>query len=567
MSGTNPFRRRADQGSSKPGATVTTPTSTDKAEPRIFPIDTDVQQPPRSKTGKTVRIISPHSASSEDNDALAQAFPTPSHTIMSPPPPGTMSSESSDDESSEDPFSAASDVTASSAEDTSTRENTLRNIESTQPSVPGSSVMPANPFKKTLANLSSQSNPASTDSPKENPQSGLGSRDSRPHYDVNDFKKLLLTGEKSASASNLSAAPPVTFQSQHNIGDNSSNTDASSTSQQSIFESASAPFQESPGTSKEGSPMDDDRQHLVGSPPTSQRPKPSTPRHRHGKLVKANAPQTVSFEDPSLSFSGSIAISKPPEIPVDIDKALPSLPESSNQSAHSYVEGRESPQSSTPSQVPSSPVVQKRNPPTPPIARRHSQLKQKPLPISERSAPISEEATVEPVELSQSPPNVSSKAPPPPPPRRSGGLVRAPSSSSVSTGASIPSMQSQPSGDVPSQPMKSRPPAPPNYSPSISAVKRSQTQPTLAGSAVTVPPPPPRRRGSSQSSYTPSRLSGEYRTGATERLRSDSGASSISQLQMTPMTATPSSTESKDIMADLSALQREVDELRGKFRD
>jgi len=36
---------------------------------------------------------------------------------------------------------------------------------------------------------------------------------------------------------------------------------------------------------------------------------------------------------------------------------------------------------------------------------------------------------------------------------------------------------------------------------------------------------------------------------------------------MTSMTPTPSSVESKDVMADLTALQREVDELRGKFRD
>lgn len=75
------------------------------------------------------------------------------------------------------------------------------------------------------------------------------------------------------------------------------------------------------------------------------------------------------------------------------------------------------------------------------------------------------------------------------------------------------------------------------------------------------PPPPPRRRGSSQSSYTPSRLSGHY----SERLRSDSGASSISHLAMTPLGS--SGAEKKDVMADLSALQRDVDELRGKLKD
>ena len=78
------------------------------------------------------------------------------------------------------------------------------------------------------------------------------------------------------------------------------------------------------------------------------------------------------------------------------------------------------------------------------------------------------------------------------------------------------------------------------------------------------PPPPPRRRGSSQSSHTLSRLNGDYRISVGQRPRGDSGASSISQLQMTPI---ESSAEKKDVLADLSALQREVDELRGKMRD
>ena len=53
-----------------------------------------------------------------------------------------------------------------------------------------------------------------------------------------------------------------------------------------------------------------------------------------------------------------------------------------------------------------------------------------------------------------------------------------------------------------------------------------------------------------------------------ERLRSDSGASSISQLAMTnnESSADQKVGTHKDVLADLTALQREVDELRGKIR-
>ena len=52
-----------------------------------------------------------------------------------------------------------------------------------------------------------------------------------------------------------------------------------------------------------------------------------------------------------------------------------------------------------------------------------------------------------------------------------------------------------------------------------------------------------------------------------ERLRSDSGASSISQLPMTNLESnSEQKMEPKDVIADLAALQREVDELRGKIR-
>lgn len=512
---------------------------------------------------------------------MPEGFFTPSRAIVSPPPASVVSSESSDDEAAEDPFSAGSDGTTGSTEDESTRQNTLSNSAQPREASQPPSGMPLNPFKKTLASLTPTGEQSPQSHNSERRSQGAEPTIDRPLYDVDDFKRLLLTGEKN-SAPNAARPPPVSFQSHHSAADSSSNTDASSISRQSLFEPSSGPLQESPGTSQEGSPTDDERQQLVGGQlPSSQRIKPSTPRPRHGKLVKVNGPQTVSFEDPSLSFSSSgmdatlpVSRSMPtsPGTPVYTEKPLPPLPsdtalnsgppaEASN--AAIFVPKQET--NSDSAIMPQRHITQNRDPPAPPLSRRHSQLKAKPIPGSERSPLISEEDSAG---SARSPPSTAWKPPPPPPPRRAGAPVRVNSSSSISTNAYVPPTQSQSSpNEISPTPLKSRPPVPPNSSPSISSVKRQSTQPS-SGSPAIAPPPPPRRRGSSQSSnFTPSRLSGDYRTAVTERLRSDSGASSISHLQMTPPTTTPGSGESKDVMADITALQREVDELRGKFRD
>ena len=454
-------------------------------------------------------------------------------------------------------------------EDESTRQNTLSNSGDSTPKVEGQRAVPANPFAKTLARLNMETQPSLTSPELEQRPSEAESKVSRPHYDVDDFKRLLLKGETNTPGPTAAMPPPVSFQGQHGIGDSSSNTDTSSISRQSIFEPLSHPLQESPRTSHESSPADEERQQLAGSPPISLgKTKPAVPRPRHGKLVKPNTPQTVSFEDPALSFSDTVILpasptqklpgtpnngSKPlPALPVTIQTSVAAKPNPGIPKRHSY---------SASSELQGSPNPQKRNPPAPPLSRRHS-LRPKPFVTSERSTPISEEGSSDSFPISQSPPNTISKVPPPPPPRRA-GQVRGESPSSISTTASAFAIQPQPRDDD-SSTNSARPPTPPNRSPSLSAVKRQSTQP-FTGSPSMAPPPPPRRRGSSASSYSYniSRLSGNYSTIATERMRSDSNASSISQLPMS--SPTPSSPESRDVLADLSALQREVDELRGKF--
>ena len=504
---------------------------------------------------------------------MPQRLFSPSPTFPSSPT-DLLSSPSVEDDSPEDPFSADSAGAGSKVVDNDTLQNTLKNSGNLQSNTGLVGAMPGNPFKKTLASLGTESAPGPLSQGSQGRSMEAESKTTRMHYDVEDFKKLLLSGEKSGSGVNTAVPPPVSFQSRAHVGDSSSNTDTSSISRQSIFESVSGPVQESPRTSHESELSDDERQRLVRSITiASEKVKPVTPRHRHGKLVKSNAPQTVCFEDPTLSFFDAAMSAMAPidrsmqGIPSSVDKPLPRLPslpntqrfkQDPNEPTDSHIRGSclesEQPQSSN--------SAQKRNPPAPPFSRRHSQLRAKNTAShTERSTPITEEAAADPISISQSPPTASSKPPPPPPPRRA-GLVRCTSSSSVPKGApSTPMSDQSNTADVNTRSAKPRPPIPPTRSPSVSSVKRPNQTQSIPGSPSMAPLPPVRRRGSSQSSYTPSRLSGYY----TERGRSDSSASSISHLVMTP--GAPSGAENKDVMADLSALQREVDELRGKFKD
>ena len=516
----------------------------------LYLIAVDIPRPTKSKAGKTVRIISPHSASSDFEDEASINPPIPSEPFPTSPSLTRVTSHSSGDQQNyRDLSGPASDGgSAIGAQGSAYQEKPATTTSHSNFSSP--SGVPANPFSKTLATLEKG---VVTKVPQQHEN---GSKSSKAPYDVDDFKRLLLTGEKPSSVSTIDIAPAVTFQTQPIIGDSSSNTDASSASRQSLFESISGPLHESPRTSQETSISDDERQRLVGvSQPKPEKLKPSTPRHRHGKLVKANAPQTVSFEDPALSFDTTgytDKVSRDQSIPLtlgspgDNQEPLPNSPGSDPTNS----EGIE------PADINASPSLQKKNPPALP-SRRHGQMRSKTfIADSGRSSPISEEVYANPTTLASSLPTNSSK-PTPPAPRRSGAL-RQGSSSSIPTAASLASS----SGSLVSS-IKAPPPTPPTRSPSLNATKRLPQASFQASSPTMPPPPPPRRRGSSQSSYTPSRLSGDYRAMMGQRPRGDSGASSISQLQITPA---ESATEKTDVLADLTTLQREVDELRGKMR-
>jgi hypothetical protein len=414
----------------------------------------------------------------------------------------------------------------------------------------------------------------------------------RTSLDVDAFKRLILTGSATGSAA-ASSDPNLTspqFPQASPAADCGNSTDTSSISRQSIFEPALDAQLDTPRTSHEISTSDEEHQRLVqdGPLPNPGRKKPPPPRTRHGKLIKDNnnLPSSSSLHLPSVVPTDvEVTWVKPL---TDLNKPLPpppqaNTPESEIEDYEDAIDLEAVAESSKVLQAHLS-VTQRKTPPTPPVTRRRSQRSKLSQDGSMEEPPIRNEATLGGPLLdgvTAMPPS-GGKAPPPPPLRRT---LSVRSSSNVPVVSAIP--PTPPATTSPTDPLSppkshsSAPPLPPTRSPSVSSAKRPRRS-TMLGGAITSsplltstamspppPPPPPRQRGSSRSSLdnplssiTPGRTSGEFWPSGGENTKRESGAS----LGPTP-SAVGGSEEfgAKDILADLSALQREVDELRGRY--
>ncbi|KAG8529342.1 uncharacterized protein KY384_005978 [Bacidia gigantensis] len=545
MSGTNPFRRKdsTKQLSTERNAN---PTNSAVIRPATYvpSIDTNVPKTPKSKIGKTVRIISPHSATPDPEHESPVTNAPPLRSLS--PAPELISREHALDDDVDDPFRSGLDQEAINSGPEESLPDSVLHVKNNTENYSRSS---SNPFKKTIPTVGQVGVNAPTQLQATNAQ--------KPQYGVEEFKTLLLTGEKTLPPNNSTAAPAVSFPNQLLGADTSSNTDTSSISRVSLFDATLKQQSESPRTSQEISPSDDES-HIsaAASPMKAAGAKPSAPRHRHGKLVKASAPETVPFEDSAFS---------PTDIDLSSAYSQDQLMLDTSRSRHNALGSVVvSAESDTTSQGPSQkeagqaqrdPLSHKKSPPAPPPSRRHGQPRPSSfVPEAARSLPITEESRSEAEEESQSP--VSNLGKPRPPPPRRARSVRHDSSSSIPTTGSFTPLSDQ------STPTRAPLQTPPTRSPSIAATQKPAHPSPQSSSPSMPPPPPPRRRGSSLSNYTPSRLSGDYRNLLSQRPRGDSGSSSISQLQMPPPEST---SDKKDVLADLSALQREVDELRGKI--
>jgi hypothetical protein len=475
-----------------------------------------------------------------------------------PPPPVTVTPEDV----------AATNATSAADHDLQQALlNTQRNSDGSEPlppPVPANTMntmrAPYNPFARTLATSDAHlglQRATAEERGNERPAGGA------PKMNVDMFKNLLLTGSAGPSL-------PVTQPTQpQRPQDSSSGTDTSSVSRQSLFDHTHDMHMESPRTSfdQESIPDEDeqDNEHSSLMGPSMSRPEaegpPPPPKHRHGKALGPKGPQTVSFAD----FNESIPMgwqqpSGPRTPPVnsalqgilrpstsrspssDLNKPLPPPPEKLATPEPSA--GKITAQQLATPQVDSA-QPKKTPPPPPPASRRQAQAHSQPRSRSNSSL------TQNSVQEEDESPRPTPKAVPPPPPSRRSYMPPAQGSPAIET----------PPTTEPSSPMSESKPMPPpprrNLSKGSSSHIRSSSN--ASGHSIqrhesggTAPPAPPPRRGAARES--------KIRRPSEHSLGSDT--SSLRQVSESANDGAPPKEPQRDIMADLAALQAEVDALR-----
>lgn len=636
------------------------------------------RQSPKPK-GKTVRIVSPHSATSSSdeggNDNQDGLYPSSSgRKLFSPPPSATTTSGPRPFEGSPkgDPFTATSDgEDTSEGEDGASSEDEMEHPEpikvqnplspaisalpTTTPHTPevddrrqtttepvyraskafvssGQSVpfvphpaqsVPLNPFQRS-------SGAAAENVPLSTRAEGLGRGSvsskgfpilsNKTPLDVDAFTRLLLTGDKGSGISNPSTA---TFAASH--GDSSSNTDASSLSRQSILDSQTDLRLETPRTSIEVSPKEEEQQYQFSSrSPKSERQGPPIPRSRSMKS-KGNVSQTVAFGDtsiprdslPTIQTTNLARRSTAPSSgsSSDLNKPLPPPPASLDSPELERFEAALPPVFATSSSE-SLPTPSSRNKagPLPPISRRHSQLRSKYVapPQSGTSTSIVEEPMPAESRTHEKPPSTGYTKPaaPPPPPRRRGAAnvdISQASQSAVSSETTsisdfvVAGTESAPSIPPPPQPIsmprhqltstpspqptpststsasmppppspshsqssgtsKIPPPMPPARHPS-KKIARGSPRNSSSGSGTGLPPPPPPRRRASSGGSSLSGQSQRRFSQESARIEEESGGERMDRIGSGSASG---SGAGDDILEEMERLRREIDEARGRY--
>ncbi|MCJ1323254.1 hypothetical protein MMC15_008608 [Xylographa vitiligo] len=477
--------------------------------------------------------------------------------------------------------------------------------------------IPSNPFQKNVP-------PRDNNSFDEDGEGRLGvSRNSstlsmRAPLGVDAFTRLLMTGDIDSSASTPSILPL-----QGILGDSSSNTDTSSLSRQSIVESQTGSHVETPRTSHESSPEAEELQlslqrsagKFSSIPDTSSSPRQyasaaikTQPAPYARDPVALTSPVELPAEMPATPTRQPASIS--PKTSTDLNKPLPPPPTSIISATGASLLGLSLTDHKDYAPSTRDPPPRARIAPTPPLARRHSQLRSKqPGAPTGRSAPIAEE--ILPPSQSTSP----AKPPAPPPPRRR----NTDRNSLTLDPPNLPELPSTPLKPSPST-EKPRPPIPPARTSSVSKRSLADRSPAdrpsaspLSSSAAMAPPPPPRRRGSSASGYSLRRPSSEIAPVAEEESSAPAPATTTTvphskpadtiskpapaasdpagpRLHIAAATAAVagprdiaalqssadviskaaaagggSGSGNADVLADLSRLQQEVDALRGRY--
>jgi hypothetical protein len=365
------------------------------------------------------------------------------------------------------------------------------------------------------------------------------------------------------------------------------------------------------------------------STPSTLRKKPPPPSSRHGRLIKADPAQKPNNGSPAggAFITSSDANSPPskqrPSPPSDVNKPLPPSPvPRSAEEGHESIFDREaagklpevaelepetdatitppnSTQAITAAAVPPDP----RKPAPPPRRNPHHRSDSKasisgipkavsPAGMSPTAGEGQRRSSHDSTLSRSSSMRASNNAPAPPPPRRphhgsrpSASLASPSTSSFTPLADHLPppfphtaQLSSEPVSPGPAPQPKAKltaPPPPPARHSSVRSTGRPASVSSFDAPSRRMPgpppPPPPKRsragsgRGSSSETGAPGRLLGGPVSEEPGLTASGAASPAPGGAEMSP---TPRRSEDKsadDILADLDALQREVDELRGKF--
>ncbi|QDS71285.1 hypothetical protein FKW77_001164 [Venturia effusa] len=473
-------------------------------------------------------------------------------------------------------------------------QRTAEPVDSSGPA-PG---MPPNPFIRTLATIEE---PWQTSSSQEHVNEAIEPVHTersmpRASMDVNAFKNLLMTGKTTAEVpGGLSQIKtPNTA-----LADNGSSTDTSSVSRQSLSETAHEVAHETPRTSYEQSISEfgDENTQLLQGSQKHDRAKPIPPKHRHGKAVPPQGPQIVSFADFSPSFSPPSPSTVPIVVPctsktsptrTDLDKPLPPPPRPSSRDSASIDKDVLSPRRPSETSEVSGTAPLRKIPPTVPLARRASRHGSLPVPRSRSNTQTSNASAKDETETRSISESINSNKAPPPPPKRRSNVITIPQNYTPDDDAGSLSLSRTSS-------LRSPPPVPVTRNRSLSQLSSPSTT-SVSSSMVSPPPPPPPRRSvyrrSSQGSTEMSSPLGsrkvsqeagrssfdsDHRRGSmgsilreysiTEEAGiAEAGPLAQSQLHGRELSQVESQ-QTKNILADMEAFQREIDELQKKFED
>ncbi|ATY65207.1 hypothetical protein A9K55_004961 [Cordyceps militaris] len=537
MASSNPFRKSVLQPKTAdlplPSLDPIDTTQTHAAPPRTSfrepePSDADEEPAPaherKKKLVKKVRVLTPPPLS-PDSPEWPEVEPMYRTGEGLVPPPVDY-----------DPFAgSATDESDRDSAATTPYPKTPAGAYASAPQALGAP--PGNPFSRTLRDIEDTSNKEELNlQQREEGEVLKAANAGTPALNVDAFKRLLLTGSSAIQGAKAPAAEQ---------GLASLNAEANKI--------VAAP-EGDPKLSLRNSDSDNIQQdHRVVPPLASSKDKklapPPPPSSRHGKTIKSDQPKPTQLGPEHHTVSPETKYTSHSRTPSGHDLESPSDEGSSNDShAHEAA----------------APSGTKKSAPAPPPRRGHAR--------TDTKTNLSPAASLKPGEDDHEPRSSidsthrqerGAHIPAPPPPRRphatpkqGGGGGGSGSSPSTSSSSSIPQRSAQPETATPSSPPSKGskspaavPPRPPARNPS--SVRRLPGGGSGSGSfekrdssSAHPPPPPPRRqRGSSSPTRTSSSAEmADARAGLVPPVDSSKGA---------------------DILADLDALRREVEAMRG----